>query len=211
MFSLSQECKLCYLIDGPISGFDCGNTDLTDFFCNDAVKYQNQLLGQTLFFRLKISDKIVCAFTLSNDSIKVGDLPNNRRRKIHKNIPHIKNKKSYPATLIGRFGVSVDFRKQHVGSAVMDFIKSICVTEDVHKCRFLIVDAYNTEEAIRFYTSNDFAFVFSTEEQEKEYYEKNKNKELKEDEHESDEEDKELKTRFMYYDLLPWVEKLTEQ
>lgn len=197
MFSLSQDCDLCYLNNGPISDFDCGNTDLTDFFCNDAVKYQKQLLGQTLFFRLKSSGKIVCAFTLSNDSIKVDDLPNNRKRKIHKNIPHIKNKKSYPATLIGRFGVSVDFKKQHIGSAVMDFIKSICVTEDANKCRFLIVDAYNTEEAIRFYSKNDFSFVFSTEEQEKEYYGKDGGKELK--------------TRFMFFDLLPWVEKLNEQ
>lgn len=197
MFSLSEECHLFYLKDGPIVDFDCGNADLTDFFCNDAINYQKQLLGQTMFFSLKNSGKIVCAFTLSNDSIKVDDLPNSRKKRIHKNIPHIKNKKSYPATLIGRFGVSVDFKNRRIGSAVMDFIKAICVTEDANKCRFLIVDAYNTVEAVSFYSKNGFAFVFSTEEQEKEYYAKDGKKELK--------------TRFMYYDLLPWVESLSDQ
>lgn len=197
MFSLSEECDLCYLKDGPIEDFDCGNADLTDFFCNDAVDYQKQLLGQTMFFRLKTSGKIVCAFTLSNDSVKVDDLPNNRKKKIHKNIPRVKNRKSYPATLIGRFGVSSNFQGRHIGSAVMDFIKSICITEDANKCRFLIVDAYNTKEAINFYSRNGFSFVFSTEEQEKDYYAKDGKKELK--------------TRFMYYDLLPWVEQLNEQ
>lgn len=44
-------------------------------------------------------------------------------------------------------------------STVMDFIKSVCITEDANKCRFLIVDAYNTEEAIRFYFKNGFSFV----------------------------------------------------
>lgn len=196
MFSLSNDCDLCYLSDNPITDFDCGNSDLTDFFCNDAVNYQKQLLGQTLFFKFKDSDKIACAFTLSNDSIKVDTLPNSRKKKIDKNIPHIKTKKSYPATLIGRFGVAADLKKQHIGSSVMDFIKSICITEDANKCRFLIVDAYNTEEAIRFYTKNGFSFVFSTEDQEREYYGKPKSKVLK--------------TRFMYYDLLPWVERLNQ-
>ena len=78
----------------------------------------------------------------------------------------------------------------------MDFIKSICITEDANKCRFLIVDAYNTDEAIKFYTTNGFSFVFSTEDQEREYYGKEKSKVLK--------------TRFMYYDLIPWVERLNK-
>jgi hypothetical protein len=195
MFSLSEQCDLFPLSqDSPICNFDCGNADLTDFFCNDAINYQKELLGQTLFFRLKENGKIACAFTLSNDSIKVDNLPNNRKKKIGENIPHIKRKRSYPATLIGRFGVSIDLRKKHIGSAVMDFIKTICITEDAHKCRFLIVDAYNTREAINFYSKNDFLFVFSTEQQEKEYYGKGNNEPLK--------------TRFMYYDLLPWSEKL---
>ena len=202
MFYLSAECDLFPLTEeDPICDFDCGregnNADLTDFFCNDALDYQKQLLGQTLFFRLKDNGKIACAFTLSNDSIKVDDLPNNRKKKIGENIPYIKRKRSYPATLIGRFGVSVELRKKHIGSAVMDFIKTICITEDAHKCRFLIVDAYNTGEAIGFYSKNDFQFVFSTEQQEKDYYEKDNQEPLK--------------TRFMYYDLLPWVNKLNEE
>ena len=96
--------------------------------------------------------------------------------------------KSYPATLIGRFGVPTKFEGNGIGSQVMDFIKSICITEDANKCRFLLVDSYNTKKALDFYKKNQFESLFSTEEQEKEHYKK-----------------EELKTRFLFFDLLVWA------
>ena len=36
-------------------------------------------------------------------------------------------------------------------------------------CRYLIVDAYNSEIPLAFYKKNGFDFIFSTEEQEKDY------------------------------------------
>ena len=126
MFPLLGKCDLVVLSDeDKIENFDCGNADLNDFFCNDAILYQHQLLGQTSFFRLKEDNKIVCAFTLSNDSIKVSDLPNSRAKQVRKNIPHSKAMKSYPATLIGRFGVNTEFKRLGIGNQVIDFIKSI--------------------------------------------------------------------------------------
>jgi len=53
--------------------FDCDHSDLNDFFSNDSVNYSNQLLGKTYCFTL--TDKpeiIVCAFTISNDSVNSG-------------------------------------------------------------------------------------------------------------------------------------------
>jgi hypothetical protein len=71
----------------------------------------------------------------------------------------------------------------------MDFIKS-WFTESSNKtgCRYLVVDAYNSELPIRYYLSNGFDFMFSTETQEKEY------RNIKS--HDA------LHTRLMYFDLI---------
>lgn len=193
MFDLSEACELVSLsVDNLIREFDCGNADLNDFFINDAMKYQQELLGQTYFFRLKEEKTIVAAFTLSNDSIKVYNLPNARKKKVNEEIPAAKRMKSYPATLIGRLGVVSAFARKGIGTQVLDFIKSLCLLEDANKCRFVLVDAYNNLEALGLYKKNEFDFVFSTEEQEKEYYDRK-------------DDNGPLRTRFMYFDLLLWV------
>lgn len=189
--NLSKDCTLHVLSSKTkINDFDCGNPDLNDFFCNDALKYQQQLLGETYFFQLKSTRKIVCVFTLSNDSIKVYDLPNSRQKKVKSSIPREKMMKSFPALLIGRLGVDISFSKQGIGSQVLDFIKSFTLIEFKNRCRFLLVDSYNNEDALKFYLKNEFWFVFSTEVQEKDYYQK--------------EGIPELKTRFMCFDLMEW-------
>ena len=195
MLSLSEDFELFKLsLENEIPDFSCGNADLDEFFIKDAFLYQKQLLGQTYYFKHIQSNEIACAYTLSNDSLKVDDLSGSRRKKVATNIPHAKNLKSYPATLIGRLGVSLDFKGMGIGCQVLDFIKSTCLTEDANKCRFIIVDSYNIQAALKFYTKNEFLFLWPTEEQERLYYEI--------------EEDKTLNTRFMYFDLLPWASKI---
>lgn len=94
------------------SPFDCGNSDLNDFFASDVINYSSQLLGKSYCFTLDSDERqIVAAFTISNDSIKTISLPNARKKKINADIPRPKQMKSYPAVLIGRLGVSVQFRK----------------------------------------------------------------------------------------------------
>ncbi|ANQ48250.1 GNAT family N-acetyltransferase [Flammeovirga sp. MY04] len=180
------------------TAFDCNNDDLNDFFINDAVKYSKDLLGKTYVFVLD-TDKsnIVCMFTVSNDSLKAEDLPNSRKKKVNKNISRQKQKKSYPAVLIGRLGVSKEFIGKGIGTQLMDFIKAWFL-DPTNKtgCRFLVVDAYNQENAISYYLKNGFLFLFSTELQEKEYMNLALNKNLN--------------TRMMYFDLLS-LEKTDEQ
>ena len=59
------------------------------------------------------------------------------------------------------------------------------------KCRYLIVDAYNENVPISFYTKNGFEYIFNTEEQEREYRHIN--------------DDCPLNTRLMYYDLIRMI------
>jgi hypothetical protein len=91
--------------------FSCGHGDLDDFFYADVVDYQNTLLGKSYCFTLNENPSlIVCAFTVSNDSIKTTHLPGSTKKKVTKKIPRAKHMKSYPAVLIGRLGVNKDYR-----------------------------------------------------------------------------------------------------
>ena len=183
MSFLYDECSLCELKERTdLEGFCCGDRDLDDFFTNDCFAYAKELLGKTT--------TVVCAFTLANAGIRVSDLPNARRKKVEANIPHVKSLKDYPAVLIARLGVSKDFRSKHIGSDVLRYIK-YWFLDPYNKtgCRYVLVDAYNSASTIRFYESNGFATVFSSEEQEKEYR------------HIA--EERPLNTRLMYFDLMP--------
>lgn len=196
MISLVSDCSFSRLDEGcRILELDCGNHDLNDFFREDALKYQLELLGETYFLSEASSGKVVCAFSLSNDGIKTFDLPNSRKKKVRESVPREKHMKAFPATLIGRLGVSLEFAKQGVGSQLMSIIKSTYIEEEGNRCRFLVVDAYNQPEVLTFYERNDFSFVFSTEEQEKEYF--------------GIQGPGPIKTRFMYYDLLEWKRLLS--
>ena len=172
------------------STFSCGNVDLDDFFHCDCIDFSNSLFGKSYcFVDKKSTDTILCAFTVSNACIFTNLLPSSRKHKIGKQIPNTKRELIYPAVLIGRLGVNNRFQKLRIGSDLMDFIKS-WFTESSNKtgCRYLVVDAYNSELPIRYYLSNGFDFMFSTETQEKEY------RNIKS--HDA------LHTRLMYFDLI---------
>lgn len=172
------------------SMFSCGNEDLDGFFHDDAVSYAENLFGKSYCYYLE-SDKseIVCAFTVSNASIFTKYLPNARKKKVAKLVPHVKQDLIYPAVLIGRLGISTKFQHLHIGTEVMDFIKSWFV-EPYNKtgCRYIVVDAYNDDIPVSFYKKNGFDFMFSTEEQEKAYR--------------GIVSDKPLRTRLMFFDLI---------
>lgn len=195
---LSDKCTLEFYTEDIVknrNSFDCGNSDLNDFFAKDAVLYTKELLGKSYCFTLdEDPNTIVCAFTISNDSIKTLNLPNARKKKVSKDIPRPKQLRSYPAVLIGRLGVHKDYRKingetKRIGDQLMDFIKSWFVdARNKTGCRFIVVDAYNEEGPLRYYRNNGFTELFSTEDQEKEFTGLSK-------------EDR-LDTRFLYFDLI---------
>lgn len=192
---LLEKCSFAPLTKEVIAGckpFSCGNADLDDFFQHAAPLYQEQLLTKSYCFMLQEDQSslatMVCAFSLSNDSIRVDQLPNSRAKKVRQNIPHAKHMNRFPAVLIGRLGINVEFAHQGLGSELMDFIKSL-VTDKSYKtgCRFLYVDAYNDEIPLKYYQKNDFQFMFSSEEQETLHYGTDKHSKLL--------------TRIMFFDL----------
>ncbi|OAV67340.1 hypothetical protein Barb6_02364 [Bacteroidales bacterium Barb6] len=190
MGTLSEKCDLIALNEEIIklfSEFKCSNEDLDDFFANESYDYQKQLIGKTYCFVLKENPNvIVCAFTVSNAGMSVGNLPNSRKKKITKNIPYGKHFNNYPAVLIGRIGVSESYKKQNIGTELLFFIKSWFISPDNKTgCRFIAVDAYNELGVLKFYEKNGFKYLFSSLEQEREEMRNN-----------------DLNTRYMYFDLI---------
>lgn len=164
-----------------------------EFFQKDAPFYSKQLLGKSYCFRMDEDSRIiVCAFTVSNDSIRVDVLPNSREKKVQKTIPYTKQMRRYPGVLIGRLGINKDFKHQGIGSDLMTFVKSWFIDEgNKTGCRFLIVDAYNEALPLSYYQKNGFKYLFSTEMQEAEYT--------------GFEAGTHLNTRLMYFDLIDLI------
>jgi len=190
---LYEKCSIMLLDSVIVSNcepFSCGDTDLDDFFYHSTDNYRKQLLGNSWCYLLDDNPKvIVSAFTLSNSGIDVRHLPRSRKKKVINDIPRDKHLSSYPAMLIGRLGVNQRFRKKGIGSELLEIICSMATkNKNWSSCRFLTVDAYNNESAMRFYETNGFNYLFSSEEQEKDYI--------------GMPADKELKTRLMYLDLI---------
>jgi GNAT superfamily N-acetyltransferase len=195
MIDLEMDCEMFVLSEEHnITDFDCGDEDLNDFFNREALLYKHQKLAETVFFRHNSSGATVCAFSYSASCIKTSDLPSNRSKKVKELVPREKSLKAYPGILIGRRGVSKDVNGQGIGSQLVKFIKNYCSEYFSSFVRYLLVDAYNKPEIIRFYQNNDFITVYSTEEQEKQSFKKTP--------------EGNLHTRYMFFDMLPWCDKL---
>lgn len=190
---LSEKCIFEPITEESLSkldSFSCGNDDLDIFFRKKSLLYQDELLGKSYCFVLaEDPDTVVCAFTLSNDSLRLDKLPNSRKKKVKRFIPGAKQMKRYPAVLIGRLGINKDYQNQHIGSDLMMFIKLWFVDPNNKTgCRFLLVDAYNNEKPLAYYERNGFEYLFHNERQEALFF--------------FDNESKNLDTRFMIFDLI---------
>ncbi|MCM1066649.1 MAG: GNAT family N-acetyltransferase [Muribaculaceae bacterium] len=171
--------------------FFCQDADLDDFFANDAFLYNDELLGRTYaWINTSAPKDIIGLVTLANDSIKAKNITSAARNRLQRSINNAKRGINYPAVLIGRLGVSADYRGKglSIGSQILDFLKDWFKSNDNKTgCRFLVVDAYNNEATIRFYEKNGFKPLYKSEEEERNFLG------LKSDDL--------LETRFMFFDL----------
>ena len=193
-FDLFGRCEFARLTEELASlPFTCGDSDLEDFFHNEAVLYAKARLGKTYCFIDNNGEatKIVAFFTVSNDSVKTTFIPKSSTNKIQRKISGQKHLRTYPAVLIGRLGVNTEYQggDYHIGQQVISYLKSWFIEEDNKTgCRFLVVDAYNRERVLRFYECNKFKYLYTDEAQERK------------EQHVYD--DSPLHTRHMFLDLL---------
>ncbi|WP_455672145.1 GNAT family N-acetyltransferase [Phocaeicola sp.] len=140
-----------------IKSFNCGDADLNDFILRESSLYRQALLAVSYVVESKQDSSGVAAyFSLANDKVSLNDFESktefNRFRK-HRFINE-KRLKSYPAVKLCRLGVQAEAKGLHMGSFLIDFIKSYFVVDNKTGCRFLTVDAY--ADAIPFYLKNGF-------------------------------------------------------
>lgn len=157
--------------DVDLTGFDCGRGDLNDFLQNDALNYDQAFLGRTYIWTLDRDPKhIVCFFTVANDSLRLENLTSSSKNRIKKRIAHRKHRSNYPAVLIGRLGVNKSAKQLRrpeddspsIGDQLMTFVKGWFINQQNKTgCRFIIVDAYNEPDVIRYYERNGFEFLQS--------------------------------------------------
>lgn len=197
IFNLGSDStlyKLDKLILQNCVTFDCGASDLNDFFTNDAIAYERDLMGKTYCWLDNSNDRrIVAMITLANASIQTTHMPNNPKRHLHKSIAYNKQGRTYPAVLIGRLGVDKDYQNAQfrIGTQIMDFVKDWFISADNKTgCRFILVDAVNNPHTLRYYERNGFMPLFPRDTDEKAFY--------------GIGDDEELRTRIYYFDLLTY-------
>lgn len=184
--------KLNELILKNCERFDCGVDDLNDFFTNDALAYEKDLMGKTYCWLDNSNDRrIIAMITLANAGIQTTHLPNNPKRHLHKAIAYNKQGRTYPAVLIGRLGVDVRYQgaKFRIGAQILDFIKDWFISIDNKTgCRFILVDAMNNPHTLAYYERNGFKPLFPRVIDEKTFYDIDGTEDLR--------------TRMYYFDLL---------
>lgn len=202
-FILQNECTLMNYtqeVKSRCVEFSCGNNDLDEFFKHDVFLYEDEMLGKTYCWVTNSKPhKIVCLTTIANDSIKSAGLPKNSRNRFNRIFNNEKRNLTYPATLIGRLGVNVEFQGMHIGRQLMDYIKDQNIASDNdNACRFLVVDAINKLDTLAYYEHNGFVYMHKNEEMERlalKRYDEDGNLIFEIPDNEP------LHTRMMYFDL----------
>lgn len=204
MTFLEENCILNMITDDILKEchpFICGDVDMDEFFAKDALSYTRYKMGKSYCFRLKNDPQsIVACFTVSNDSIRIYDLPSSRRNAMWGITHREKMLTRYPGVLVGRLAVASKFSHKGIGSEVLDFIK-MWFLDEANKtgCRFAIVDAKNETNVISFYEKNHFKSLFPREIDEAFYTKPPKDEE---DRQKQIKNPRKLRTRLMFCDLL---------
>ena len=124
------------------------------------------------------TEKTVAYYSLLNDKIVFDPTESRLWNRLNRKIANKKRRKEYPAVKIGRLAVSCDYAGQQIGKIILLQIKHIFATMRRSACRFITVDAYAA--AVPFYEKCGFMFL--------------------------SENDKNSKTRAMYFDLINYLE-----
>ena len=146
------------------TAFDCGNDDLNEFFFKDSRLVCGQLIAIT--YAWIENEQTLAYFSVSNDAIarQVDKAAYNRASR------HVPNKKRFttlPAVKIGRLAVDRRFHSNGIGTEILNFIKYWFTEGNKTGCRFIIVDALNKTETLKFYSKNGFLFLTSKDEADK--------------------------------------------
>ncbi len=143
--------------------FNCGDSDLNEYFQKDRIRYREELLTQSYKFYSANEEPrhILAVVDFCNDSLARCVIGKPDLRRIHHNK---RGYKVYPAVKITRLGVDEAAHGTGVGSILLQIIKEFFTTNNRSGCRFITVDAYRA--AVPFYQKNGFIFAKAEEDEE---------------------------------------------
>jgi hypothetical protein len=152
--------------DHPVE-FDCGDDDLNEFFTQDVVEHDLELLTKTYALTpigatISEGNKPVALVAFCNDAIRqemvVERASKTFWKTLSKALPHPKRYDVFPAVKIARLGVSKNYQRSGAGTTILNITKQLFLTNNRTGCRFITVDAYINECAIALYKKNHFQF-----------------------------------------------------
>lgn len=142
--------------------FDCGDSDLNEFFFKDSYDLCRELMSVT--YALEENGRTIAFFSVSNDALKREDLPRTAFSRATKDVPRPKSTfKSQPAVKIGRLAVNSNDENRGIAGKILDYIKVWFTHNNKTGCRFIIVDAYNKDKPLHVYKKNGFSFIYDAD------------------------------------------------
>jgi len=75
--------------------------------------------------------------------------------------------KSFPAVKIGKLAVNLNYQGKGIGEQIINWVKASFTTDNKTGCLFIIVDAINRPNTIKFYKKCNFTFLSTKDEKDK--------------------------------------------
>ena len=156
--------------DDTLKPFDCGDSDLngflleTDSHIANARHHTVELLAVTYLLEDMEANRTIAYFSLLNDRIERNITDDKEWKKLSKEIPNIKRRRSHPAVKLGRLAVSCEYQRHGWGERILNMLKIWFTHNNKTGCRYITVDALKS--ARKFYEKNGFHVLVTPDEDE---------------------------------------------
>ncbi|MCB4777082.1 MAG: hypothetical protein LGB72_02545 [Sulfurovum sp.] len=135
--------------------FSCTrNRDLQDFLYNRAVTFEKNLRSRTYLYINNTTKEVDAYFTITINTLHTDSISS----EVIELLDGYKNDvASIPCFLIGQLGKSDKFEPRKIGEYILnDAIEIIDQSQKSLGGRFILLDAINKEQLIKFYEANAF-------------------------------------------------------
>ena len=119
-----------------MANFDCGDKDLNEFLKEDAIRYQDNKMANTIVLIEK--ERVVGFFSLCTDAIKLGNLEKDQ-------CDNLKPSEEYPAVKIARLAVDKSVQSLGLGKLIIQVAVGLIIARvsNIVGTRFITVDSYH--------------------------------------------------------------------
>ena len=138
--------------------FHCArDKDLQDFLHNKAVTFEKNLRSRTYLYIDNTTQEVAAYFTIAISTLHTDNIS----PEVIELLDGYKDDVvSIPCFLIGQLGKSDKFEPQKIGEFILDdAIDTIDQSQKSLGGRFILLDAINKEQIIRFYAANAFFLI----------------------------------------------------